>query len=130
MIVERGSDPLLLLPTKLVAPGARARAVQRSQLLDRLAAAMRLPVTLVAAPAGFGKTTLLTQWVGGLRSAGHAWVSLDAGDRDVARFWAYVVAALRGAWPSLSTDALPRSGSSHPLLPTAVSAQLIVDLAR
>ncbi|MBV9172236.1 MAG: helix-turn-helix transcriptional regulator, partial [Chloroflexi bacterium] len=127
---ERGISDLPLLPTKLVAPGVRPRAVQRGQLLERLAAAARLPVTLVAAPAGFGKTTLLTQWVGELRSARHAWVSLDAGDRDVARFWSYVVAALRGAWPSLGTELMAGLDSPRPLLPTAVPAQLIVDLAQ
>lgn len=118
MVIDTGAG-LPLLPTKLVAPVVRARAIQRHQLLDGLAAAARLPVTLIAAPHGFGKTTLLAQWVGGLRSERYGWVSLDAGDRDLARFWSYVVAALRGAWPPLSMEPIAGFDSSRLLLPTA-----------
>ncbi len=124
MTVDLRAD-LPLLPTKLVAPGVRPHPVQRSRLLERLAAATEVPVTLIAAPAGFGKTTLLAQWVGRLRPAPHGWVSLGAGDVAVARFWAYVLAALRAAWPPLTTHA--QAGSP---LPTAVPAQLVVDLAQ
>jgi LuxR family maltose regulon positive regulatory protein len=76
-------------------------------------------LTLVAAPAGFGKTTLLAQWVSELDPAAttSAWVSLDAADRDVARFWAYVVAALSGVIPHSRLEKLHGA------------AQLIVALA-
>jgi LuxR family transcriptional regulator, maltose regulon positive regulatory protein len=129
MIVHQDAG-LPLLPTKLAVPGLRSGVVQRSQLLDQLAAAAKLPVTLIAAPAGFGKTTLLAQWVSGLRSARHGWISLDTGDGDTARFWSYIFAALRGACPGLRADVLKDAGSPRPLLPTAVPAQLIVELAQ
>jgi LuxR family transcriptional regulator, maltose regulon positive regulatory protein len=118
-----------LLPTKLVVPAPRARAVHRGRLLERLAGAGRVPLTLVVAPAGFGKTTLLAQWAAALRPGRPGWVSLDAGDRDPARFWAYLVAALEGAWPGLATDA-PVAARSPRALPETVPARLIVDLAR
>ena len=107
-MVSQGAGGLPLLPTKLVPPSLRSGVVQRDRLLDHLAAAAWLPVTLIAAPAGFGKTTLLAQWVGRLQSTRCGWVALDTGDRDVARFWSYVVAALRAAWPSLSADVIGR----------------------
>ena len=57
-------------------------------------AGLNRKLTLVSAPAGFGKTTLLSEWVAGIERP-VAWVSLDEGDNDPARFWAYFVAALQ-----------------------------------
>ena len=122
-------DDVPLLPTKLVVPRGRPRSVLRDALLEQLNAATRLPLTLVAAPAGFGKTTLLAQWLATLESGTYAWVSLDAADRDVVRFWAYIVAGLQEAWPSLSLEGLDNPLASRPRLPTAIAAQLIVSLA-
>lgn len=86
-----------LLTTKLYLPAARPNTVQRRRLTERLGAGLQRPLTLVSAPAGFGKTTLLSDWRatpdGSVRSV--AWLSLDQGDNDPARFWAYVLAALR-----------------------------------
>ena len=92
-----------VLATKLHAPAGRPHLVARPRLLDRLettlAAGNRL--TLVSAPAGFGKTTLLTEWLARLDARGAqtrvAWVSLDPGDNDLARLLVHVGAALRGA---------------------------------
>ncbi|MBV9600800.1 MAG: AAA family ATPase, partial [Chloroflexi bacterium] len=123
-------DAAPLLPTKLIVPRVRPRSVLRAALIARLSAAAQLPLTLVAAPAGFGKTTLLAQWAARLDPAACAWLSLDAADRDVARFWAYVVAALRGACPQLSLEELESSHASRPRPPTSVPAQLIVALTQ
>lgn len=107
---------LPLLATKLHAPGWRAGFVSRPRLvaaLDRTAASK---LTLVSAPPGFGKTTLLAEWLAaGSRHA--AWVSLDAGDNDPARFWAYVVAALAKAAPAAGerASALLRSPQPPPI---------------
>lgn len=90
----------LLLQTKLAAPVIRDRLVARARLFQRLEegllqeAAFQRRLTLVAAPAGYGKTTLVAGW---LRQAGRpfAWLSLDETDNDPSRFLAYLLAALR-----------------------------------
>ena len=86
--------PIPLLRTKLFVSPLRPEIVPRPQLIARLNGAIKSKLTLVSAPAGFGKTTLLKEWISGsdLRVA---WVSLDPGDNDPIRFWAYVVAALQ-----------------------------------
>ena len=84
----------LFLTTKLYIPLVRAELVSRPRLVVRLNAALHRKITLISAPAGFGKTTLLSQRVG---CCGRpvAWVSLDKGDNDPARFWTYFIAALQ-----------------------------------
>src|SRR5687768_10314906 len=85
-----------LLATKLNVPRWRRGLVSRPHLIARLDQGAERPLTLLSAPAGFGKTTLLAEWLAtspaGVRLA--AWVSLDPGDNDPTRFWAYVVTAL------------------------------------
>jgi len=87
-----------LLATKLHIPEARASLVTRSRLLARLTEGLRLGhrLTLVSAPPGFGKTTLIREWVGDTERR-VAWVSVDEGDNDAARFLRYVIAALAQA---------------------------------
>jgi LuxR family transcriptional regulator, maltose regulon positive regulatory protein len=82
-----------LLATKLHVPRTRLGFVARPRLVDRLAQAQGGELTLVCAPAGFGKTALLADWArGGQRPV--AWLSLDTGDNDPVRFWRHVAAAL------------------------------------
>ncbi len=85
-----------ILVTKLFLPPPRPKAVLRLRLTERLnhGLAARSRLTLIAAPAGFGKTTLAGEWVTGLGRP-TAWLSLDEGDNDPVRFLTYVVAALR-----------------------------------
>jgi LuxR family maltose regulon positive regulatory protein len=86
--------PTALLPAKLYIPTARNDIVQRRHLTSRLNEGMQRRLTLISAPAGFGKTTLLGEWIPtGSRCV--TWVSLDKGDNDAMRFWTYVVAALQ-----------------------------------
>jgi LuxR family maltose regulon positive regulatory protein len=83
-----------LVTTKLEVPRLRADRIPRPLLLDRLNAGLTRPVTLVSAPAGFGKTSVVAEWVS---NCGRpvAWLSLDERDSDPGRFMAYLVAALR-----------------------------------
>jgi LuxR family transcriptional regulator, maltose regulon positive regulatory protein len=87
------AEPDALLATKLHVPRPHPGFVPRPRLLAHLAAGMARELTLVCAPAGFGKTTLLADWARRLE-APVAWLSLDAGDNDPIRFWRYVAAAL------------------------------------
>ena len=92
-----------VLATKLFVPAARRGAVARPQLLERLDAALEAGrrLTVVTAPAGFGKTTMLSDWVAKLPrqhpDTRAAWLSLDVDDDDPARFLIHLVAALEGA---------------------------------
>src|SRR5215212_699954 len=85
-----------LLATKLIVPPARAQLVVRPRLFERVAAGLRGRLTLIAAPAGFGKTTLLSAWRTTPEGSKiqFAWVSLDSGDNDPLLFWSYVISAL------------------------------------
>ncbi len=78
----------------LYIPSPRSNLVSRPRLIERLNAGLHRKLTLVSAPAGFGKTTLLSEWVAGCGRP-VAWVSLDEGDNDLVRFLAYLVAALQ-----------------------------------
>ncbi|CAM3608295.1 LuxR C-terminal-related transcriptional regulator [Isoptericola cucumis] len=80
--------------------------VARPRLVTLLDAAVRAPVTLVVAPAGSGKTSLLREWVAGT-ALPHAWLSVDEPDRDAAQLWAGILAALEGIAPGCATQATP-----------------------
>jgi LuxR family maltose regulon positive regulatory protein len=86
--------------TKLLVPGRRRGLVERPELIAELEAGRRRRLTVVTAPTGFGKTAALTEWAAASPSR-FAWVSLDEGDAEPARFWSYVVAAVEGAAPEL-----------------------------
>src|ERR671916_2215578 len=96
--VRAMSAPLLV--TKLYAPPPRPGAVPRPRLTARLDAGLHRRLTLVAAPAGFGKTALVGAWVAGCGRR-VAWLSLDAGESDPTRFLTYLVAAPRTSAPQL-----------------------------
>ena len=86
-----------ILATKLVVP-SRADVVARPRLLDKLGGEKLQPLTVVCAPAGFGKTTLLSDWLHN-HTLPVAWYSLDEGDNDPSRFLAYFIAALQTIVP-------------------------------
>ncbi len=116
-----------LLATKLHVPGRRRGVVGRARLTGRLDRVSECALTLVSAPAGFGKTTLVAEWLAGLGDDGPhaAWLSLDPGDSDPARFWAYAVAALRTATgDDLGAGALALLESSQPPTDAVVTALL------
>ncbi|MGD0068912.1 MAG: hypothetical protein ABSB76_36460 [Streptosporangiaceae bacterium] len=117
------SEQDVLLATKLHVPGLRPGFVPR----PRLAEALGRGLALVCAPAGFGKTALLADW---LRSGRRpvAWLSLDVGDNDPVRFWRHVVAALDRARPGIGERVAPLLGPPSSSFEGLVTA-LINDLA-
>jgi LuxR family maltose regulon positive regulatory protein len=94
-----------LLKTKLHLPPTRPELVPRPRLIEQLDAGLYRTLTLLSAPAGFGKTTLLSEWVTQFPGRA-AWLSLDKEDDDEARFWTYLIAALQTVQPDLGQDAL------------------------
>ncbi len=140
-----------ILATKLYIPTPRLNFVQRQRLIERLNAGLQGKLTLVSAPAGFGKTTLVSEWLGDLRSAvcdlreetltpqplanrqskiAHqtAWLSLDEGDADPARFLAYLVAALRTVEPTVGQGVGAALHSPQPPPVEAVLTALLNEL--
>ena len=103
---------LPLLETKLYLPKWSADLVSRSRLLDRIHPKRKL--TLVSAPAGFGKTTLLAEWVAAVPTRPVAWVSLDQSDNDPAVCWTYLITALQNIQPSLGERSLSLLQSPQP----------------
>jgi LuxR family maltose regulon positive regulatory protein len=102
------------MATKLYVPKLRRGLVARPRLLERMGNGAEARLTLVSAPAGFGKTTVLAAWLHEASAAGRcvAWLSLDAADNEPASFWTYVVTALQGAVPGVGASALELLASS------------------
>src|ERR1700759_4344022 len=97
----------VLLATKLHVPSIGAQLVHRAALLDALSAGCHRKLTLLSAPAGWGKTTLLAQWaLGADEDQQFGWLSLDASDNDPVWFWMYVVAALQKTNPEVGIRAV------------------------
>jgi LuxR family maltose regulon positive regulatory protein len=97
----------LLIETKLHIPSPRRNLVARRRLHERLERAGDAKLLLVSAPAGFGKTMLVTEWLGTVADEGAAvaWLSLDERDNDPALFWSYVLATLQAAVTGLGDGA-------------------------
>jgi LuxR family maltose regulon positive regulatory protein len=117
-----------LIESKLYAPRRRHGLVPRTRLAKRLERAAEAKLTLVSAPAGFGKTTLLAAWLA--RPPGEhptAWLSLDERDNNPASFWSYVIAALQTVAPAVGQTALSLLQSSQPPIDVFLST-LINDL--
>src|SRR4051812_18945145 len=96
-----------LLETKLYVPRPRRRLVPRPRLAERLSRGAASTLTLVSAPAGFGKTTVLAAWLASSTDAAPAaWLSLDEADNVPIRFWTYLIAALQTVLPEVGTRTL------------------------
>jgi LuxR family maltose regulon positive regulatory protein len=109
-----------ILATKLYIPPPRPKVVPRPRLLERLNEGLHRKLTLIAAPAGFGKTTLVSEWIAGCDRP-VAWLSLDDGDNDPTRFLTYLVAALRTIVPNIGEGVMVVLQSPAPAPPPAES---------
>jgi LuxR family maltose regulon positive regulatory protein len=130
------ADRVALLGIKLHIPTPRRQIMSRPRLTDQmpLGTGPLLRLVLVSAPAGFGKTTLLSQWLVQWRGATHdgsrrvAWLSLDAEDSDPRRFLANVLAAIQATAPQVGVDAAALLRSDGAAVARGVLVDLINDL--
>ena len=132
-----------LLHTKLYLPRLRPSLVPRPRLIETLNQGLTGKLTLVSAPAGFGKTTLISSWIATLQSEDAApisnlqspasmqiaWLSLDENDGELARFLAYLIAALQRVEPHIGESARPLLQAS-PLPVSSVLTTLLNDIAK
>ena len=129
-------EQLPLLQTKLFIPPVRPERVSRPRLLERLDQGLHRRLTLVSAPAGFGKTTLLSEWVHTVGAHGNAphkaphvaWLSLDESDHDPVRFLAYLIVALRKVKADAGKGFLSALRSPQPPPVEAVLVSLINEI--
>lgn len=101
-----------LLQTKLYVPRKRPSLVPCPPLIEKLNKGLHRKLTLISAPAGFGKTTLITEWIANCERP-FAWFSLDGRDSDITRFLTYFIATVQTLAPSLGTKLLGLLGSAH-----------------
>ncbi|MGB5846402.1 MAG: AAA family ATPase, partial [Anaerolineales bacterium] len=108
--------PDTLLSTKLYIPPPRPDLVPRPRLTERLEAGTRGKLTLVSAPAGYGKSTLVSEWIA-RSNVPTAWLSLDASDNEYPRFFTYLIAALQGINPDIGVDiqSILEAGTDPPI---------------
>ena len=121
--------PDTTIATKLFVPRVRRRLVVRDRLSERLDRAADARMILLSAPAGFGKTTLLSSWLERHPTRAVAWLSLDASDDDPSRFWPYVATALAAALPGSELEAV-RQAAVDPAATQQVLAELVNELSR
>ena len=117
-----------VLATKLYAPSSQPKAVTRPRLIEQLNEGLHRKLALISAPAGFGKTTLIGEWVAGCERQA-AWLSLDDGDNDPTRFLAYLVAALQTIAPNIGEDVLGALRSPQPLPTESILTVLLNEIA-
>ncbi len=121
--------PTTILATKLYIPPPRPKIVLRSRLIERLNEGLSSgrKLTLISAPAGFGKTTLVSEWIA---SCGRpvAWLSLDEGDNDPTRFLTYLIAALQTIMANIGAGVLGMLQSPQPLSIESILTALLNEI--
>src|SRR3982074_3706512 len=120
-----------LLATKLYVPRGRRGLVERPRMSECLSRGEESKLTLVAAPAGFGKTTLLAEWLSAAPAAepSAGWLSLDHSDNHPASFWTYLITALQTVEPGVGVSAISLLQSPQPPPIEAVLTQLVNELS-
>lgn len=128
--------PTQVLATKLYVPAPRPGTIARPLLIERLSRELSpgRKLTLACAPAGFGKTTILSEWIAHSKRNNPdvqiAWLNLDEGDNDSSRFLTYVVVALQGIGADIGAESMSLLHRAHPAPVELVLTALINDLAR
>src|SRR5919112_301772 len=117
-----------ILATKLYVPPPQPRVILRPRLVEQLNEGQPAVLTLVSAPAGFGKTTLLSEWIGGGQRPA-AWLSMDEGDNDPSRFLAYLVAALQTIAANVGEGVLGALRSPQPPPTESILTALLNEIA-
>ena len=117
-----------IIATKLYVPTPQPRVVSRPRLIERLNEGLHRRLTLVCAPAGFGKTTLLSEWIAALPRPA-PWLSLDEADNDPIRFLAYLVAALRTIASDIGEEVLGALQSPQPPLTESLLTALLNEIS-
>jgi LuxR family maltose regulon positive regulatory protein len=117
-----------ILATKLYIPSRWPQMVLRPRLIKRLNEGLHRRLTLISAPAGFGKTTLVSEWLTTCALPA-AWLSLDEGDNDLARFLTYLIAALQTLAAGIGASVLGALGSPQPPPTEAILTPLLNDIA-
>src|SRR5438067_9124586 len=117
-----------ILATKLYIPSPRPNVVPRLRLIERLNEGLHRKLTLISAPAGFGKTTLTSAWVARCDRP-VAWLSLDEGDSDPARFLTYLVAALQTIVANIGEGVLGALQSPQPPPTESILTTLLNEIA-
>ena len=117
-----------ILATKLFIPSIRPDFVSRPRLVEQLNESLNRKLTLISAPTGFGKTSLLSEWI---PKSPHCvtWLSLDIEDNDLPRFWTYFIMSLQGLHPDLGQNALKILHSAMTPSISSVLSSLINDLS-
>src|SRR5438034_6427187 len=119
-----------LLETKFYVPRLRRGVVARPRLRERLSGGAESKLTLVSAPAGFGKTTLLAEWLATVpaEERSTAWLSLDESDNRAASFWSYLIAALQKVAPGIGANASSLLQLAQPPAIESVLASVLNEL--
>ena len=118
-----------LLSTKLYFPPARPNLVPRPRLVEQLNAGLTKPLTLISAPAGFGKTSLMSEWrMGNESGISAAWLSLDDGDNNPLRFWLYLIAALETLQDNSFDTIHGLLQSPEPIAPETIASSILHEL--
>lgn len=132
--------PSPILATKIHVPPARRGWISRTRLAQRLESSLASPLVLVSAPPGFGKTTMVADWIAVCQAEDAArqkplhtllftWLSLDEDENSPALFWRYVIAAIQTAFPNCGASAQAMLASPQPPVLEAVLTALINDLS-
>jgi LuxR family maltose regulon positive regulatory protein len=119
---------LPLLRTKTSIPAPRTNRVERTRLIERINEGMKRTLTLIVAPAGFGKTTLIAEWAG-TKPMPVAWLSLQQSDRALERFLSYVIYSLQQLFPQVGQTALAMLRGGQAVNEEAILFSLVNDLS-
>ena len=117
-----------ILATKLYTPPPRSKIVRRSRLIEQLNSGLHRRLTLISAPAGFGKTTLVSEWVADCGRP-TAWLSIDEGDGDITRFLTYLISALQTIKSEVGIEALQGIRASQSPLLESILISLINEIS-